>query len=185
MHHRLILLTLLLTTCCFAQAQTSATSKKDSLALEKMMRSFYRWNEKENSYLDFVPLETEDSLYHNLDPIILSKRLEELRSSGFFTERFIDAYNELHLAIDGELVLGDLEWYKGEMSPYDTGASPWCNCQDVPNEKYWKTLTVQDIVIDGTTATFTWSWGYNFKYQVIAKNVGKSWKIYQLEGFNF
>jgi hypothetical protein len=144
----------------------------------------YEWHETNSTQQDFKPIaDAEEIAYVGLDMNQHTERLSELKQTEFFTASFLENYHQLALTIDEGLKTKKLEWLVGELPSFGSNASPWCNCQDNP-ENYWKTMTIKLKSIENNTATFIWTWGEDFEYQVKAIKENDQWKISYLQGFD-
>ncbi len=185
---------LLLAGCQQTEKQTaSATDPAPTLArvsdnaeeLQRLVRQLYEWHETKSSQNDFEPLaDNQDSSYVGIDLTQHKARVAELQKTGFFSSQFLDNYNRIGLTIDKGLKTKKLEWLVGDLPPFGNDANPWCNCQDNP-DTYWQTLTLNKITADATTASFAWTWGGDFAYEVKAIRDNGKWKITYLQGFDF
>lgn len=191
----LIVSTMLLITACnngkSAGKVESSTVKitdnsKDSIALTKLITQVYQWHEKIGSPLDF-DVETSkpsDTLYSGINWDAYNKLLNAIVKSNYFDQQFITNYAAIAAHIDSELKTGKTTWLVGELSPFGYDASPWCNCQDTPQDNFWDILKITDLKIVNDKATFSWTWGNEFKYKVKASRNNGTWKISYLEGFD-
>lgn len=176
-------------------ASTKSTSNPiaslDEVRLRDLTKNMYRWyhsiDPKYNQ--DLEVLDTEGDTYKAMDIDYLDKRLKRFKTSGFFTQNFIDNYRDITLAIDKKLKNGDLIYEVGMLPPFGIDANLWCNCQDYPN-KYWDILTVQDVSVSKNNAEYTWKWSDNYKivlekpYKIKAVKENGKWKIDHLESFD-
>ncbi|QQS95477.1 hypothetical protein [Sphingobacterium spiritivorum] len=170
-----------------AITQTVQTdSAKPVTELESLTKELYKWVEANDANADFSPLPEQetDSLYVGLDKEAHKKRISALKDTHFFAEEFLENYNRLGLTIDEKLRNNTFTWYIGELPPFGNGANPWCNCQDSP-DNYWKRISLQDVVVDGNTATYNWTWGEGFQYKMKAVKENDIWKISYMQGFDF
>lgn len=185
-----LLLGLLLISCTETGTPTGAAKKPasaqtdDKADLEKLVRQLYTWHETKSSMDDFDPIaDADNSAYIGIDQNKHAQRLAELKETGFFATQFLENYQAIASKIDKDLKSKKMEWLVGDMPPFGNDANPWCNCQDNP-ENYWQTLTIDHVVTDGKTATFNWTWGDNFEYNVRAVQENGAWKIAYLQGFD-
>ncbi len=156
----------------------------DKSQIHDLVRGVYEWIENQSVGFDFSPVTDSDSLHYiGMDQERLDKRLEEFRLSGFFAEEFLDNYRQITLTIDERLKSKDMEWLVGDLPPYGNDTSPWCNCQDSPDD-YWQILSIQDLHIEDDLATFSWTWGDGFDYKMRAIRENNGWKICYMEGFD-
>ena len=103
-------------------------------------------------------------------------------NTGLFSTDFIKNIGVIGQMITGKLKHPSIKYYVGEISPFGNASNPWTNTQDTP-DKYWETITINDLVINGDTATFNWTWGNNYEYKIQAVKYSGKWKINKLEGF--
>jgi hypothetical protein len=169
-----------------AEAHTNEPSaiSQDSIALTKLVRAVYKWEDTQGQGNDFDPKEIEgDSLFRGIDWNAYNKRVKLLTESNYFDQRFLANHKQIAQYIDTALKSGREEWPKGEYPSFGYDASPWCNCQDTPTENAWDSLTVTDLKIGNNQADFSWTWGDNFLYKTKATKDNGTWKISYLEGF--
>lgn len=152
--------------------------------LLQLTRALYRWYETESTLPDFCPLirEGDELAYFSLDLDKHTKRMKELRNSGLFADSFLAHYNQIVLQLHQQMLDGRLKWYIGEIPPFGNGANPWYNAQDTPDD-YLQKITIEPILLEDEVATYYWSWGGDFRYQLTAVRVGEEWRIAALEGF--
>jgi hypothetical protein len=162
----------------------AAAINEDSIALTKLVRALYKWQDTQGQGSDFDPKEVEgDSLYRGIDWAAYKKRVKLLKETNYFDQHFLDGHQQIATYIDTALKSGREKWSKGEYPSFGYDASPWCNCQDAPSENAWDSLTVTNLKIANGHADFAWTWGDNFKYTTKATKVNGAWKISYLEGF--
>ncbi|WP_289665749.1 hypothetical protein [Flavobacterium panacagri] len=161
-------------------------SKNDSIALLALTKKLYEWEEKKSTGSDFSPVEDKnvDSIYSGIDMKLHKARLKELENTHLFSKDFIDNYNKIALKIDSEFKSGALKWNVGELPPFGTGASPWCNCQDKP-DRFLDKIWIMHLSIENNKAFYNWSWGDGTVYNVKAVKENNEWKISYLEGFDY
>ena len=166
--------------------QNQSNLTNDAAELEKLTKELYKWNETKSSQVDFDPIkkEKDDLIYTRIDLARHKQRLNELKETDFFTDYFIQNYNNIALTIDEKMVNKSFVYYVGELPPYGNDANPWCNCQDNP-DNYWGKIALKNVIINNNTATYNWSWGDKFEYKVKAIKENGVWKISYLQGFDF
>ena len=164
----------------------AALSQDDSLKLTRLMRDLYRWHENTISKQDFEPEDVadNDSLFLRLKMQSHKSRMEELKSTQFFTAAFLNNYDSIFQSTNTALVGKEMEWRVGELPPFGNDADPWCNCQDAP-DKYWERLTIEEVTVDGNKYGFNWTWDDDFEYQVVAIKTGENFQMDYLEGFDY
>lgn len=162
----------------------SAVISQDSIALTKLVRQVYKWYENSANWSDFDPKvnAATDTLYSGIDWVAHNKRVKALAASNYFDKRFIDSYQQIAGYLDTALKSGRELWPVGELPSFGFDASPWCNCQDNP-ENYWNTIKVTGLKVEKDNADFAWTWGDGFAYKAKAGKSNGAWKISYLEGF--
>jgi hypothetical protein len=164
--------------------QILASINNDTAQLQKLLENLYEWHETKSSQVDFIPDEnTKSDEYLGLDIDKNKKRVDEVRNSNLFSEKFILNYQNIIDEIDASLKGKTIQWIKGEEAPFETGANNWCNCQDSP-DLYWKKIKVKKLTIENNIATFKWSFEKGLDYEVKAVKEDGVWKILFLEGLN-
>jgi hypothetical protein len=154
--------------------------------LQELLKNLYKWHELISSNKDFTPIlaNKSDSSYLGLDMDAHIQRVEELSKTGYFSQKFLDNYDKTGRTIDKKLIERTLVWNVGELPPFSNGTNPWCNCQDIVTD-YWDILTIKNLDIKDSIATFQWTWGGDFSYQVKAIKHNDRWEVLNLEGFDF
>lgn len=160
----------------------------DKQQLETLMRKAYEWIETKNEAPDFDVIENhKGDKYIGLNLNAHNKKLNELKKTNFFTQKFLDNYNKIGLKIGDNLKTNKMEWLVGDLPPYGNDSNMWCNCQDNP-EEYWKTMKLTDLKINTNKASFNWiwtAWKDGSKYKVKAAKENGVWKIDYLQGFDY
>ena len=72
---------------------------------------------------------------------------------------------------------------------WDLDADYWYGGNYYPDD-YWNILTISNLKINYSTASFYWTWDKNFtssphEYKIIAKKIENHWRIEYLEGFRY
>lgn len=162
----------------------TSTYKDDKEQIQTLIRKVYKWQaaQKPSSY--GMITDTKNGIYIGFNLGQLKQEIEELKTTNFFSTEFIYNYYKIFITLDKKLRNKEIEWLVGELPPFGDNVNPWCNCQDNP-DNYWHIMTIDNIVFDSNVATFTWTWGDNFKYNAKAIKLHDGWKISYLEGFNF
>lgn len=157
----------------------------DSLALLQLTQKLYRWTEEKSRGNDFAPYLSlpDDTLYAGIHLTKHRKRLKELEETELFTQGFIDNYNTIALTIDKAIKAKALVWNVGELPPFGNDASPWCNCQDLP-DNYAGKIRIMQVSVNRDTASYNWSWGNGLVYHIKALKEKSVWKIDYMEGFD-
>lgn len=161
---------------------TADTNPPDKEKIEKLVKAVYFWHESEGSKNPDFTFKGNDSMYTALDKDAIKNRIIELRSTKFFSEAFLLKYESLGNELDKDLQNGSIKYYVGETPPFSSNANPWTNTQDVP-ENYWEHITIDGLKINENSATFFWTWGNNFQYEMEVKKEKGDWKIYSMQGF--
>ena len=158
----------------------------DSVALLQLTKDLYAWEDRNSSRGDFSPLQgkSSDSFYVGLDMPAHNRRMREIEQSGLFTTSFIENYNRVANAIQTELQAGNLVWNEGDYPPFGNGASPWCNCQDFP-DNYQNKFWILRLEVKGNVATYDWGFGGGESYTIKALKEGGKWRVAEMEGFEY
>lgn len=164
---------------------TNITIKNDSIALVELTKKLLKWAEKDSEG-DFNPLKNKstDSIYSEIDIPLHKKRLKELKNTNLFSKDFIANYDKIALKINSEFKNGTLKWNVGELPPFGFGASPWCSCQDFPDDFLNKTR-IKYLEINNNTANYDWGFGTDDLYSIKAVKENDVWKISYLQGFDY
>jgi hypothetical protein len=160
--------------------------ENDSIALLHLTQNLYEWKDGKSKGKDFVPVQDKnaDSIYPGIDMALHKLRLEELQHTNLFSKDFINTYNKIAIKIDQEFKSGTLVWNIGELPPFGSGADPWCNCQDVPDD-FLNKIWIMHLIIKDNVASYNWSWGDGIVYNIKAKREDSVWKILYMEGFDY
>ena len=156
----------------------------DSLELAKLTKNLLKWHEAD-ILLDFRTV-TEyqgDSVYSGIDWDTHITRMKQLSETKFFTEDFLENYQNIAVHLDKELKENPEKYYVGDLPPYGNGANEWCNCQDFPPD--WENhLIIVDLKIDANFVSFKWTWDKECYYFIRAQKVDNSWRICYMELFD-
>jgi len=175
------------------QENTTGHQKKDSnnntdsVQLTALIKHLYKWQAAGSLKYDgfkAVKLNNTDTLYCGIDLVENAKAITELKATGFFTNGFLRNYHNIAVRMDKELHNGSSQWRDDELPTFSRDINAWCNCQDEPVDNYWKIIKLTDIKIDHNKASFKWTWGDNFYYNVRALKENNDWKIDYLQGFD-
>jgi Protein of unknown function (DUF3828) len=160
----------------------------DSTQILQTIKAMYTWHETADTMQlgDLTLAYPNKGFCTGIDQEATNNRIAELKATGFFADEFFDNYNRILKKIDTQIKADTAKYKEGDGLESDyLDASPWCNCQDNP-DKYWETLKIKDLVINGNDATVKWFWIWEkeeFSYVVKLKKVNNAWKISSLEGF--
>ena len=160
-------------------------AKADSIYLTKLVRALYKWHEMTPNLDGFKPIRENpsDTLYSGVDLANNNAAINELKKTGMFTKDFLSNYRAIAVRLDKELKDEATIWQKGMLPDYHDDTNQWCKCQDYP-DKFWETLTLKDIRFNKNEASFKWTWGGDFSYNLKAKKENDVWKISYMEGFD-
>lgn len=159
-------------------------SDADSIILKNLIIKLLNWSETdETPDFDVFVNSEEDSIYTGIHWATHKKRLNQLEKTGFFTESFLQNYQNIAEFLDKELKQNSEKYYAGEIPPYSNDANIWCNCQDYP-EDWEKNIIIVHLNMDTNTANFQWSWDNENYYSVKAEKDNCLWKISYLEHFD-
>ncbi|HEV7423852.1 MAG TPA: hypothetical protein VGO21_01555, partial [Candidatus Paceibacterota bacterium] len=82
----------------------SSKSSHDSLELDSLVTKLLRWHESDNQMdFDVIKANPGDSIYSGIDWTAHKNRMAELSKTNFFTDGFLNNYNNIALHIDKEL----------------------------------------------------------------------------------
>ena len=160
--------------------------KKDSVLLINLVRSAYRWHNREIVYdqgFDPVKARPADTFYSGIDRKAVDAMIGKYRKSGYFDEEFLQNYEALASRMNRELHDGSVRWREGALPPFNQDADPWCNCAE-PAGGYWQKLRLSDVKINGLHADLHWTWGNNYFYHLKAVKKHGQWKISYLAGYD-
>ncbi len=162
----------------------SGGPQTDSLALLQLTKDLYAW--EENKTEDFLPLQTSgtDSFYTRLNMPAHSAKVLEMERSDLFTNDFMATYNRIANRIETELKAGSLIWSANDYPPFGNGASPWCNCQDYP-ENYQNKFWIIRLDIKDNIATYDWGFGGGESYTIKALKEAGKWRVLEMEGLEY
>ena len=160
--------------------KNSTTS--DNFELTALIRNLLKWHETDR-FVDFDVISLDDSIYTGINWDVHRKRMLQLSENNFFTEGFLENYQNIAIHLDKELKENPQRYYVGELPPYGNGANEWCNCQDYVWN--WENfLMIDDLKIDTNSANFKWTWDKEHYYFVRAQKENNSWLISYLERFD-
>ncbi|SFT41482.1 hypothetical protein SAMN05216474_0432 [Lishizhenia tianjinensis] len=152
----------------------------------ELMVNVLQWSDSVQSF-HLLTFNQNDSVFNSIDTLQLERNLELLNSSRYFTQNFIDNYENIIRTISKKLNNGEYPiWYPGELPPFyfSSDLNPWCLCQD---NYGWNSIKVE--VINEKEGEFKWTWkelntnNWSYTFKVI--NVKNQIKIDYLEGFDY
>lgn len=143
----------------------------------------YEWNDSIGYKTPDHTFIAKDSLYLDLDRKALAIRLDQLKATNFFSEEFLKNFASFGDEMEKQLKTGTVKYYVGDVPPFGLDASPWCNCQDAP-ENHVQKLQLADLIINADSSSFNWTWGDGFRYKMKMKKESGEWKVYYMEGFD-
>src|SRR6185437_257206 len=129
------------------QAQVKATVKvnatvtpdtaKDKQEIQKLIRNLLLWAEDHKGVPDLLPfvINRQDSTVTGFDLNKLKGVDDSLKTTGFFSNEFINNYNEIIRVLYRKMKDKEIAPFStGDIPPFgfDSDADPWCNCQEVP-----------------------------------------------------
>lgn len=169
------------------KVDSTGIGSTDTTQILETIKATYTWVETDTTQLyDFALAYPKGGFCTGIDRTANDNRMAELKATGFFADEFFDNYNRILKKIDTEIKADTAKYKEGDgLETNYIDASPWCSCQDYP-DKYWETMKIKDLVINGDVATAKWFWIWEkeeFSYAVKLKKVGNTWKISSLEGF--
>ena len=197
------------------QMQVEATPKvnapqppdttKDKQQIQKLVRSVLVWAEGGKKVPDLLPfvVDRQDSTVTGFDLDKLKGIDDSLKTTGFFSEEFINNYNQIIQLLYRKMKDKEIAPFStGEIPPFGfhTDSDPWCDCQDVPYDGEdafmvaAKLVEVHIVELNNERGKMYWTWGslpkgtspdwstVTYKFNVI-KEDGK-WKISYLQGFD-
>jgi hypothetical protein len=170
-----------------AKTQVTNIINKDTVELTGLVRKLYKWHETAKlKHNGFKALKNNpaDTLYTSIDLVETEKAIEELKATGLFADSFLNDYRQIAARMDKELRNGSSLWPDGELSTFGDDSDAWCNCQDFPVDNYWNIIKLTNIVISNNEATFKWTWGGDFFYNMKAVKTNGTWKISYMQGFD-
>lgn len=173
----------------------------DKAEIQGLIRKTLNWAEHKNE-IDLLPALTDskDSSCIGFDKIKLKANLEKLKATGYFSQTFIENYNQIILTLDKKIRGKEFEkWNTYELPTFAFGndADPWCECQDVPFDKPdpWSLVDIEVISLEGDKGELNWKWGgftagankswADIKYRFKVEKENGQWKIAYLQGFDF
>ncbi|MEO8887359.1 MAG: hypothetical protein ABI367_14945 [Mucilaginibacter sp.] len=182
-------------------APVTSDTTKDKQDIQTLIRSLLLWAEDHKGVPDLLPfvINRQDSTVTGFDLTKLKGVDDSLKTTGFFSEEFINNYNQIVQMLDRRMKNKKIAPFStGEIPPFgfNTDADPWCDCQDVPYESpnAYNLVDVHIIELNSEGGKMYWTWGslpkgvspdwrtVTYKFNV-TKEYGK-WKISYLQGFD-
>jgi hypothetical protein len=179
----------------------STYTETDVNEIQTLVRNMLVWAESKKSF-DLVPVITDkaDTSCIGFDLEKVKANLEILQSTGYFSARFIENYNQILVTLDKEMKAKKFTaWSTGELPPFNfaNDVDPWSDCQDEPYDtpNPYDLVDVHVVNLNQKDGELYWTWGklgadvdpswkkFTYKFKV-EKEDGK-WKIAYLEGFDF
>lgn len=194
---KLIILTLI--SCNISKNNKIQQDEKEKIQL--LIRQVLSWS-KSDQHIDLLPFikSPKDSLCIGFDFVKHKFNLKKLRRTEFFSNEFIENYNQIILTLDKKIKNNEFEkWnvYDIQTFSFANDIDPWCSCQEVlsdaPNP--WNIVQVKIINQNKKEIDAIWSWGnlkgnqeeswktFTSSFKVVKEN--NKWKVSYLEGFDF
>lgn len=170
-------------------------SVKDEAQIKNLITHVLEWGDSKNS-IDLLPVVTDskDSVYVGFDLVAHRKNLEVLKQTNFFTDGFIENYNQIILTLDKGLRNGEYEtWLVGDLPTFifANDYSPWWDGQE---SFQLEQGTIELISSDKNSCEYYFKCGNsqkgcegleNYKMKIRVSLEANKWKISYLEGFEF
>lgn len=163
----------------------SVIRTNDSLEITELLKKMYKWHAKDELIGDFdvYLADPDDTIYAGIDKHAHLKRIKSIKESNFFTEAFVENYDNIAKTIDKELKKGNVQYYVGELPPFGNESDPWTHSQDSADD-YWKIFSLSAINYRDNTIDCIWSWK-DYAYTFTLKKENGNLKIDRMEGFNY
>ncbi|MCH2231749.1 MAG: hypothetical protein MK105_15555 [Crocinitomicaceae bacterium] len=131
----------------------------DSSRVNTLLNSLYDWVLLGDDEIKLFPFVRQDDIYTGVDFDEIDLITNDMKSKGFFTEAFIDHYRSIYTEIDNRITVGAEKYYVGDIPEFFTHGSPWCNCQDYPedNKKFTEMVDYR-LDIEEDTIYYYWHW---------------------------
>jgi hypothetical protein len=163
----------------------NTTIKRDSVELTNLIRQSYKWHMEKT--IDDFPFKQQDSIFIGIDWDEYQRNIKVLSKTNFFSRDFFLKHKNIALTLDSSIRKADISWrnINDGIPIWASEVDDWCNCQDYP-DNYWKTLTIDSLIIKDGFAEFKWTWDmkYHGDYKVTAKKEDGKWWINSLQGYN-
>lgn len=177
------------------ETPSPASDTTGKAEIQHVVRQALMWADSKQG-IDCIPavLDKNDSMYIGMDMKIHRKNLQKLTKTRFFSQGFIENYNQIILTLDTNIKAKSYgDWLSGDLQPFGfaNDVNPWCCCQETPDQdpSPWAHIVVTVIRLDQDKGELTWTWDvdnwrdikYAFK---VVKEDGR-WKIDYMKGFDF
>jgi hypothetical protein len=194
-------LTLLLITILFVSCNNSKTNtttkistekigENDKEQIEKLIKNVNAWGDSKNGFsgITYYTIDDKTGICTGVDIKKHQLELNKLKKCGYFSEAFIENFNQIGLKLDQMIKTKEiLNWKPNEeIGPFGN-SSPWCDCQEGGD---MKKIIINIITLNDQIGSLSWTWsepeyskGFEYQFKVLKEN-GK-WKIAYLEGFDF
>ena len=171
-----------LPSCNTRHIGSSATA--DSTDIIHAMQAVYKWHDHIKDKEAYVVI-VKDSLQVGVDMAQLAATAGELKSTGYFSESFIDNYETIGKEVDNVLRHDTVKYYN-EINFGFQDSDPWTFFQDDAGN-YWDSFIIRDFRINADTASLKWTLrgisetdGYLVKF----KRDKDGWKVAYMAGFD-
>jgi len=169
-------------------SEESEETDHEKIAIQTVIKNMYRWQESCRPAMQMKAI-VKDGLIISFDMTKTKAHIKEIEKTGFFAQEFLDNMLKIYTTENRMLKNKEVEWLNGDMSPFGSDSSPWCNCQDVPtNNDPFGIIKFKYLEFNDQEAILNWYWdisgGWNRNYKIrTAKEDGK-WKIAWMEGWD-
>lgn len=164
----------------------SKDDQDDEKEIQKLIQTALDWSASSESVVVY-PISKKGGFYF-FDKNKLRENLTKLKASGFFSDEFIENYNQIILTLDAKLRNKEFdEWMVGDLPPFKfaNDIDPWCLCQGFSAQQF---DGIRINKMDSRSGELTWNWKRgnswtDFKFRVVKEN--NKWKISYMQGFDF
>jgi hypothetical protein len=167
-------------------------SDKDITEIQKLIKDVLIWSDSKAA-IDLLPVFSKDSVY-SFDMNKHKSNLDKLKTTNFFTNEFIDNYNQIILTLDKNLRNGIYDkWLVGDLPTFvfANDYDPWWGGQEHFSLDW---ADIEIITLNKTSGEFYFVCGakatncegmqdYKMKFHVVRGD--SIWRISYLEGFDY
>lgn len=172
-------------TSCSQPGSVHRSKLGDSAEIVKLLKGVYRWHDKTRDSLTDFSIIVKDSFQVGVNYDSLSRTIDALKKTDYFSSAFIHNYKKLADIINNKLTTANPKLLN-EINFSFQDADPWTGFQDSKPD-YWDKFTINDYTATTDSAFLRWKiqtadWTSE-PYTVGFSFENGRWRVAYLEGF--
>jgi len=168
-----------------ASEQSHRQRQGDSTEIVKLLRTVYKWHDKNQGNLEDFPIIVKDSFQVGIRFDSLKRTIDALKQTGYFSSGFIENYKKMADSFNYRMRNANPKLLN-EVNFGFQDADIWTGFQDSAGD-YWNTMTIQNFKATADSASLSWKLRENGwtsdPYAVGFTFENGKWRVAYLQGF--